>query len=402
MKPLPRLILAFASLLLVGMYFLPMWSISLDAPQYPEGLGMKIYINTVVGREENDLTNINGLNHYIGMKRIEPDSIPELRYMPPIIGIMIALGLLAAAFGRRWMALAWSGLFLVLGIVGMTDFYLWEYDYGHNLNQHAAIIIPGMSYQPPLIGSKQLLNFTAYSYPDIAGYIAGVSIVLGLTAWWMSYRSAKNETKSSEGKSSEGKTSERNSSLQGAEPPATSPLDKSDKGGSEERNNDTPLRTALVTIGFITSALAAASGLTACEPKPEAIDWGKEECAHCKMNIADKRFAAQLLTTKGKAYKFDAIECLAGYINDKKIAKADIHSLWVMDYDNPGTFLTAQKSFFLQSPQFQSPMSLNLAAFANSKAVQAAQQKSGGKELYWDGVRLLVAKEWTPETPLQH
>jgi copper chaperone NosL len=369
MKPLPRLILAFASLLLVGMYFLPMWSISLDAPQYPEGLGMKIYINTVVGREENDLTNINGLNHYIGMKRIEPDSIPELRYMPLIIGVMIALGLLAAAFGRRWMALVWSVLFMVLGIVGITDFYMWEYDYGHNLDQHAAIVIPGMSYQPPLIGSKQLLNFTAHSYPDIAGYIAGIAILMGLVAWWLS-RDAEHVRK------------------RASKTPSIARWEN--EGGST------------IARSMVVPAIIMFAVLTACEPKPEAIDWGKEECAHCKMNIADKRFAAQLLTTKGKAYKFDAIECLAGYINDKKITKSDIHSLWVMDYDNPGTFLPAQKSFFLQSLQFQSPMSLNLAAFANSKAVQAAQQKSGGKELYWDGVRLLVAKEWAPETPLQH
>jgi hypothetical protein len=146
MKPLSRILLAVAALMLIGMYFLPMWSISLDAPQYPEGLGLKIYINTVTGATENDLTNINGLNHYIGMKRIEPDAIPELKYMPPIIGAMIVLGLLAAWLGRCWMALAWSGVFVVLGIVGMVDFYLWEYDYGHNLDPHAAIVIEGMAF----------------------------------------------------------------------------------------------------------------------------------------------------------------------------------------------------------------------------------------------------------------
>lgn len=361
MKPLSRILLAFASVLLVGMYFLPMWSISLDAPQYPEGLGMKIYINTVVGREENDLTNINGLNHYIGMKRIEPDSIPELRYMPPIIGVMIALGLLASLLGRRWMALAWSGLFVVLGVVGMIDFYLWEYDYGHNLDQHAAIVIPGMSYQPPLLGSKQLLNFTAHSYPDVAGYIAGISILMGFAAWFLSRPGAKISEKTS----------------------VPTAINVGQTG---------------TVVGFLMGILLSASVLTSCEPAPEAIDWGKTECAHCKMNIADKRFAAELLTTKGKAYKFDAIECMAGFLNDGTVAKADVHSLWVMDYDNAGTFLNAQKSFFLQSPKFHSPMSLNIAAFANNKAVRAAEQQYAGKELYWDGVRLLVAKEWSTET----
>jgi copper chaperone NosL len=366
MKPLSRVLLAVAALMLIGMYFLPMWSISLDAPQYPEGLGLKIYINTVTGASENDLTNINGLNHYIGMKRIEPDSIAELKYMPPIIGVMIVLGLLAAWFGRCWMALAWSGLFVVLGIVGMVDFYLWEYDYGHNLDPHAAIVIEGMAYQPPLIGSKQLLNFTAHSYPDIAGYIAGVSILLGFAAWWVSCRIKQTNEKT---------------------------LPKTAQDTSNNATSDVS-RVSIATLLMLTMIT-----LMSCEPKPEAIDWGKEECAHCKMSIADKRFAAQLLTTKGKAYKFDAIECLAGFMNEGKIANNDVHSLWVADFTKPGEFLNAKKSFFLQSDKLQSPMSLNIAAFPHQQDVSAAMQQYGGKELYWDGVRLLVAKEWGDKAP---
>ena len=377
MKPLSRILLAVAALMLIGMYFLPMWSISLDAPQYPEGLGLKIYINTVTGASENDLTNINGLNHYIGMKRIEPDAIPELKYMPPIIGVIIVLGLLAAWLGRCWMALVWSGLFTVLGVVGMVDFYLWEYDYGHNLDPHAAIVIEGMAYQPPLIGSKQLLNFTAHSYPDVAGYIAGVSILLGFAAWWICLRE-KNKH------------------------PITSKQAKT----SILRDTDSRDTDSVQTIGIHTmlliACLLASTMLTSCEPKPEAIDWGKEECAHCKMNIADKRFAAQLLTTKGKAYKFDAIECLAGYLNEKKVANDDVHSLWVVDFTKPGEFINAKKSFFLQSDKLQSPMSLNIAAFPHQKDVSAALQQYGGKELYWDGLRLLIAKEWGDGKPHQH
>jgi copper chaperone NosL len=390
MKPISRILLVVAALMLGLMYIFPMWSISLDAPQYPEGLGLKIYINTVKGAEENDLTNINGLNHYIGMKRIEPDSIAELRYMPVIIGVMIVLGLVAAALNRCWMALAWAVMFMVLGIAGLVDFYLWEYDYGHNLDPHAAIVIPGMAYQPPLIGSKQLLNFTAHSYPDIAGYVAGVSILLALTAWWLSCRVHAKAPKTSTN-------------------PQTADAD----------------RPIMLRAAFGTSSVQATNRATvlllfavpmlaACEPTPQAIDFGREECAHCKMTISDKRFAAELLTTKGKAYKFDAIECMAAFVNDGKVAATDIHSLWVMNYDTPGEFLSAKKSFFLQGEQFQSPMSLNLAAFENKAALTKAQQRFGGKELYWDGVRLLVAKEWseqpsgtkssaeTPSTPHKH
>jgi len=73
--------------------------------------------------------------------------------------------------------------FSVLGVVGLWDFWRWERDYGHNLDfQHAIIKVPGMTYQPPLIGSKQLLNFTATSWPATGSILLGVAFVLGLVA----------------------------------------------------------------------------------------------------------------------------------------------------------------------------------------------------------------------------
>lgn len=181
-----RLMMAAAALLLAGMYVLPLWQITLEAPQYPEGLGMSIHLHTVKGENPNDLESINNLNHYIGMKRIEPDSIAELAYMPFIIGGMILLGILAAVSGKRKAVLGWLLLFVVLGIAGLVDFYLWEYDYGHDLDPRAIIKIPGMSYQPPLIGSAQILNFMAHSYPGPGAGIAVVSAVLAALAWWRS------------------------------------------------------------------------------------------------------------------------------------------------------------------------------------------------------------------------
>lgn len=179
-----RALLAAAALLLVGTYFLPLWQITLEAPQYPEGLGMNIFLHTVEGASPNDLESINNLNHYIGMKRIEPDSIAELAFMPYIMGLMLLLGLGAAASGRRWAALAWVVLFAALGLAGMIDFYIWEYNYGHELDPRAIIKIPGMSYQPPLIGSEQILNFMAHSYPGFGAIIAALSGAIAAFAWW--------------------------------------------------------------------------------------------------------------------------------------------------------------------------------------------------------------------------
>ncbi len=179
MKKISRILILILTLSLIVVYFVPIWNISLQAPQYPEGLGMQIWLSKITG----DLNTINGLNHYIGMKTIQPDSIEELKLMPYIIGFLIVSGIIVFIFNKRSLLLSWFLLVLILGTAGMYDFWTWEYDYGHNLDPTAAIKVPGMNYQPPLIGSKQLLNFNATSMPDIGGYIifaAGIIAALVL------------------------------------------------------------------------------------------------------------------------------------------------------------------------------------------------------------------------------
>jgi hypothetical protein len=144
---------------------------------------LNIRVSTIEGQKPHDLQNINGLNHYIGMDRIEPASIPELRFMPWVLGALVILGLATAASGSRKVLLTWTAVFLVAAVAGLADFYRWEYNYGHNLNPEAAIRVPGLTYQPPLFGSKKLLNFTASSWPGTGGWIAiGACLTtLGLT-----------------------------------------------------------------------------------------------------------------------------------------------------------------------------------------------------------------------------
>ena len=199
MKKTSKILIIAAAISLVSGFFFPLWDISLEAPQYPEGLGMKIWVNKISG----DLQTINGLNHYIGMKTIEPDSIKELTIMPYILGLLALIGILAGFIGKKKFLTMWVLLFVIAGIAGGVDFYMWEYDYGHNLNPEAAIKVPGMNYQPPLIGSKQLLNFTANSYPDTAGIILIISGILSVCVLLFENFSsrklrvikAKNETK---------------------------------------------------------------------------------------------------------------------------------------------------------------------------------------------------------------
>lgn len=188
MKSLPRILMVLGALLVASLFLWPMWRITLIAPQYPDGVNLLISINKIGGDSPGTLQNVNILNHYVGMKYIEPDAIPELQYFPYIIGGMIGLALLAAAVNDRRFYLTWGLIFVALAIAGIYDFYLWEYDYGHNLSDTAPIKIPGASFQPPLFGTKVILNFIAKSFPHTAGYLTGVGIMCGFGAWWFKKR----------------------------------------------------------------------------------------------------------------------------------------------------------------------------------------------------------------------
>jgi copper chaperone NosL len=183
---LSRILATVAALLLLALYVVPLWTIQLFAPQYPEGLGMRIRLTTVVGARETDLQTINQLNHYIGMKPIEPGGIPELRYFPIIVGALVVVGLAAALFGKRRLLVAWLSGLAAFGAAGLVDFWRWSYDYGHNLDfEHAVIKVPGMTYQPPIIGTKQLLNFSASSWPAAGAWIALAAFIAGCIALWI-------------------------------------------------------------------------------------------------------------------------------------------------------------------------------------------------------------------------
>ena len=180
MRGSSRIGMVVAALLLGLPFVRPLWHIGLIAPQYPEGLGLYIWINQITGQKPQDLDSINGLNHYIGMKEIVPESIPELRFMPYLVGGLLVLGLLTALAGKRPLLYAWTGLFVLLSLAGLADFWKWGYDYGHNLDPTAAIRVPGMAYQPPLIGAKQLLNFYATSWPAAGGWALILSLGIGV------------------------------------------------------------------------------------------------------------------------------------------------------------------------------------------------------------------------------
>ena len=171
----PRFLLLFSAILMPLVVFLPIWRIELDAPQYPEGLKLLIHANDIKG----DLDIINGLNHYIGMKTMHKEDFVEFTILPYAIIAFAVVFLIGFLINKRQVLYFIFFSFLTFGVISMADFWKWEYDYGHNLDPKAAIQIPGMSYQPPFLGFKQLLNFGAFSIPDIGGWIfIGVGLML--------------------------------------------------------------------------------------------------------------------------------------------------------------------------------------------------------------------------------
>ncbi len=181
--------------LLGALFVLPLWNISLEAPQYPEAIGMNIHVNKIVAMNPNDIKNINIMNHYVGMKDI-PEMLPEFKIFPYVVIGMMLLGLLIGfKLNYRWY-LVWFILICLVGAAGMYDFYLWEYDYGHTLKETAAIKFKNpdgtpLAYQPPLLGTKTILNFVAHSYPRSGAYFLFTGMLMAFAAFFI----GKKETK---------------------------------------------------------------------------------------------------------------------------------------------------------------------------------------------------------------
>lgn len=172
---------------LITLWFFPMWRIDLKAPQYPGGLTMTIWINDV----KDDVDVINGLNHYIGMHTIKKEDFKEFIYLPITILLFMGLGIFVFLWNRKIGYYIWTLLFTIIGLFSFYDFYRWEYDYGHNLDPNAPIQVPDMSYQPPLIGYKKLLNFEVLSQPHIAGWFYILSGVLLVAVSFYEWKKTK-------------------------------------------------------------------------------------------------------------------------------------------------------------------------------------------------------------------
>ena len=194
-----QIVMIIGALLLSALYLLPLWKITLLAPQYPEPLGLNIHITHLSdGVQYNDVNNIDLLNHYIGMAHLpteinvakqEVKPFLEFTIFPVVIGIMILFGLFIAKKGNYKWYLYWLIIMIALGIAGLYDFYSWLDSYGHNLDPNAILKITNpltgkpMGYQPPFFGFKKILNFEVYSYPATGAYMIATGMLLSFIAY---------------------------------------------------------------------------------------------------------------------------------------------------------------------------------------------------------------------------
>lgn len=326
-----KVVLLVVSILFFASLMFPMWRIELEAPQYPEGLVLQLHANKIGG----DVDIINGLNHYIGMKTLHTEDFPEFKILPYIFGFFGLFALAMVFVNKRKGVIVLFSSFILFGVLAGVDFYRWNYEYGHNLNPNAAIVVPGMAYQPPLIGYKQLLNFGAYSIPDIGGWmLIGAGLLLFIIVAKETHLARRIFRK--------------------------------------------PKIDAVLVL------LLSFSFLSCGDFKVVPIKLNADNCDFCKMSIAEGKYGAEVITQKGRVYKFDDIGCMVNYC--KENANIKIGAYYVSDFSQDNVLIPAQTAFFLSGGTINSPMRGNIIAFSKENEAKEIGTKLNAKPVTWEAI----------------
>jgi copper chaperone NosL len=126
--------------------------------------------------------------------------------------------------------------------------------------------------------------------------------------------------------------------------------------------------------------------ILSCSTDPEPINYGSDQCDHCRMTIMDNKFGAEIITSKGKVYKFDAAECLVKFVKEGKVKEEDIKTRLVTDASKPGQFTDALNASYLISENFPSPMGANLSAYSSRADAEKFQKDYSGELMTWDEI----------------
>ena len=175
-----RLLLVVLGAGMFALYTMPLWNLTMFAPQYPHGLRLDIFDHGFLGGNlGQDVKEINLLNHYIGMRALETSSFTEFAWMPFALGGVGLLFLRAAVLGSLKEVVDAFAVFVYIGAFSLWSFAQRLYSYGHELSSDAPVKVP--PFMPPLFGHQKIANFDVYSYPRTGGYVmAGVAVALAL------------------------------------------------------------------------------------------------------------------------------------------------------------------------------------------------------------------------------
>jgi hypothetical protein len=195
--PWTRILLLLALLPLAWGATQRLWTIEFFAPQYPKGLQLHVYSYSISGGNDGvDLTEINTLNHYFGMRALDPADFADLDFMPFAIGALLLLGLRVAAIGDVRSLVDLAVLTGYFGVFGIARFVYMLYTYGHDLDPRAPIEMAG--FMPPVWGTRTIANFTVSSFPSLGTIlisIFGATVVL--LALWQLWRGAQGQAQGS-------------------------------------------------------------------------------------------------------------------------------------------------------------------------------------------------------------
>jgi hypothetical protein len=191
---LPRALLALACLLLLPTYVSPLYNMTMFAPQYQDGLRLDIYSYKLQGgNHDQDVKEINVLNHYIGMKDLVTEDFSEFKWLPFVIGIFGLLFLRAAVLGKAAHLVDVAVLYLYFGVFALWSFAYKMYQYGHRLDPRAAVRVD--PFMPPLFGYKKLANFEVYAYPQLGSYALGLAAAILLVAVFLTWRQWRQDAR---------------------------------------------------------------------------------------------------------------------------------------------------------------------------------------------------------------
>lgn len=194
---LPSLLLIVASVLMIASIAFPYWGMILDAPQYPGGLKMRLFVNYITGNEDtrlDEVREIDSLNHYIGMKSMY-DAAPIERAIaiPAMIAMIIGLGIVAF-FRRRWLWLLALPA-VAFPFIYLADLGLWMRYYGQNLDPYAPLSSSIQPFVPPVLGESVIGQFKTVAYVDTGWFMAAGAALLVVTALVIRLLEARNRVK---------------------------------------------------------------------------------------------------------------------------------------------------------------------------------------------------------------